>query len=69
MGCECVGQLAMTEEPPDLYEPRSCLHCGKPTPPKKWRCEACRFTHNSERDHVMAVLADARRTASRAATR
>ena len=66
MVCECVGQLAMSEE---HEEPRSCLHCGKRTPPKKWRCRECQFVHDAKRDRVIELLKENRRAASAAAQR
>jgi len=64
--CECFGLFDMTPEPED---PRSCLHCGKPAPPKKWRCTACQFQHDAKRDRVIELLQANRRQESAAAQR
>jgi RNA polymerase subunit RPABC4/transcription elongation factor Spt4 len=48
----------------ETWTPRVCLHCGRPTPERKWRCTECQSSHDAKKDGMRAVIAAHRRAES-----
>jgi hypothetical protein len=63
--CECQGQGSLMTERDEAWEPRKCLHCGRPTPEKKWRCVECQAKHDAKSDGMLEAIRAARREESR----
>ena len=49
----------------DALERRTCLDCQGPTRPGRWRCDVCQASVDERRGNALAILAAARRQASR----